>query len=70
MGVKAMINREGDPLWIGKKRYKCGCVVIEGQPTCPKHGEPILEQKMIYGNKTDEEYLNERERYEKQNLNE
>jgi hypothetical protein len=65
-----MINRKGNPLWVEPKKYKCGCAVIEGCSECPKHHSPILEQRMIYGNKTEEEYLNEKEQYEKQNLNE
>lgn len=64
------ININGNPLWKKEKRYKCGCNVINGISFCPIHDEPILEQQMIYGNKTTQDYINEKEEYEKHNLNE
>jgi hypothetical protein len=64
------VNINGNPLWKKQKTYKCGCAVIEGKFVCPVHGEPILEQQMIYGNKSEQEYLNEKEQYQRQNLNE
>jgi len=64
---------EGNPLWDKgwKPKYKCGCEVIHVHiTTCPLHNEGLDEQKrMIYGNET-LECLNERKRYEKENLNE
>lgn len=66
-----MINQKGNPLWGNiPKKYKCGCAVIEGKTTCPIHGEAILEQQMIYGNKSETEMINEREKYKEENLNE
>jgi len=66
-----VLKSEGNHLWNGDKRkYKCGCNVISGQSVCTVHGAPILEQQMIYGNKSEKEYLNEKEKYETQNLNE
>jgi hypothetical protein len=63
------VNINGNPLWgNNKKRYGCGCAVIDGKPYCPIHNKPI--QEMIYGNYDNNEMLNEKERYEKQNLNE
>ncbi len=62
------VNREGEMMWKAPRKYRCGCEHIEGRGYCPVHGEPLME--MIYGDKLDQDYLNEREKYKKQNLNE
>jgi hypothetical protein len=60
---------KGEALWNEHKlKYSCGCVQVVGKLECPIHQKPMKEQ-MIYGNdKLDS--LNEKDRYEKERLNE
>ena len=59
---------KGNPLWGSNRRYKCGCKVSGDNISCPIHGEP-LEEQMIYGNEKIGD-LNEKKKYEENNLNE
>ena len=60
---------KGEALWNEYKlKYECGCVQIAGKTVCPIHQKPMKEQ-MIYGN-DNVGSLNERDRYEKEKLNE
>lgn len=61
------IKIKGNPLWGNDRKYKCGCIAGT-ELICPIHNEPLIEQ-MIYGNEKIGD-LNEKKKYEEQNLNE
>ena len=63
-------KQQGESLWgQNSLKYTCGCTQITGKPLCPIYQKPVKEQ-MLYGNDNNISSLNEKEDYQKNNLNE